>query len=247
MINYRQFISNKFLILEDRFEENYWFKLSYQELIYFVKHEELKINKSLTVVTKNSDNSNKYDDIYKYPVTIYCDKEKLIKFFNNQKYKTSLLKDNIFLESIESDEIEDDDILSDEEIQNNLPQESSNDDNNEEVADTVEDTEEKESTEETDNSNESDSTEEQPPEISINEDTIEIPMSVMTGIEVNLKKMTHSLDSDLVNIAKLLDMNTNSLRNKTDQNARDEVKIKFDSLISAFCKKNNIPKNFIED
>lgn len=245
MINYRQFISNKFLILEDRFEENYWFKLSYQELIYFVKHEELKINKSLTVVTKNSDNANKYDDIYKYPVTIYCNKEKLIKFFNDQKYKTSLLKDNIFLESLESDEIQDDDILSDEEIQNNLPEESS-----EETAVVEEDPEEtpsddsdsKEETEKTDAAEQ-----EAPPEISINEDSIEIPMSVITGIEVNLKKMTHSLDSDLMNIAKLLDMNTNSLRNKTDQNARDEVKIKFDSIISAFCKKNNIPKNFIED
>lgn len=246
MINYRQFISNKFLILEDRFEENYWFKLSYQELIYFVKHEELKINKSLTVVTKNSDNANKYDDIYKYPVTIYCDKEKLIKFFNDQKYKTSLLKDNIFLESLQSDEIQDDDILSDEEIQNNLPEESSQEDDDLETTEETPSDDSNATEEETDKTDDSQQ-EEAPPEISINEDSIEIPMSVMTGIEVNLKKMTHSLDSDLMNIAKLLDMNTNSLRNKTDQNARDEVKIKFDSLISAFCKKNNIPKNFIED
>ena len=228
MITYKQFTNNTFLIFEDKLEDTYWFKLSYQELIYLIKHNILKINNTLTVVSRNSKNSNKYNDIYKYPVTIYCDENKFLEFLKSKNYKTSLSKDNIFLESVDSPEMEPDDLLSDEEIQDN----------------TTTDTEEPDISNDTDTQN---STDEIPDEFDINEDNIEIPNNVILGIEVNLKKMTNLLDSDLINIAKMLDINGNKLRNKTDQNARDEVKKCFDDKLTEYCKKNNISKNLIED
>ena len=56
MVSYKQFCKNKFLILlEDRFEDNYWFKLSYQQLIVYIRNGKIPLEKSLILVTKVSE------------------------------------------------------------------------------------------------------------------------------------------------------------------------------------------------
>ena len=249
MVSYKQFCKNKFLILlEDRFEDNYWFKLSYQQLIVYIRNGKIPLEKSLILVTKDSESSSNYKDEFKYPVTIFCEKEKMLDFIKEKHYKTSLSKSNIFSENLlsyikEEDQSDssDDHILSDEEIQSgnssdqtsNETDSSSEDGDNDILSDedilSGNDTESEkpsDSEEDTSSDNEKKTPEEEPPpdEISINEDSLELDTDIITGLEVNFKKMINLLDADVQKIAKILNLKLSFTKNKTDQSIRQKIK-----------------------
>ncbi len=258
MISFRCFIKNKFLILEDRFVDSYWFKISYEELLQILEESKLSLKKNLFLVTKNSEHSDIYKDDYEFPVTIYCEKEKIISFIKDNDYNSSLTKKSIFSEAKEEeDDTEDDSVLEDsEETEPSLEdsedlfssgdseaegEETPEEEPEEEVA--KEETPKKEEEPEEDDEEE---TSEPPDEISINENSIELDVNIILAIEVNLIGMAFFLDKETSKFIKLLNMKI-STKNKPDDVIRKQIAEVYKEKVIAFSEQNNITTNFIEE
>lgn len=233
------------LLLENKLTDDYWLKISYDDLLYLIKTNKLRNKKNILFVTKSSDHSSIYNDIYEYPVSIYFDKMKLYRLIIDKDYKSSIDKDDSINEEIETtddhfDEIDttddnnqdisDDDLLNDSEL---------NDSNNKDVN--------SDNTKNADKENLNDKTvDELPEEISINEKEVDInPKDNIKIIEIDLERINHLLDREVLNISKLLNI-SRSIKNKSYKESRDKISEKFKSVTSDFCSLNNIVINFIE-
>ena len=233
------------LLLENKLTDDYWLKLSYDDLLYLIKTNKLRNKKNILFVTKSSDHSNIYNDIYEYPVSIYFDKMKLYQLIIDKDYKSSIDKDDSINEEIETtddhfneidttdnnnQDISDDDLLNDSEL---------NDSNNKDVN--------SDNTKNADKENLNDKTvDELPEEISINEKEVDInPKDNIKIIEIDLERIDHLLDREVLNISKLLNI-SRSIKNKSYKESRDKISDKFKSVTSDFCSLNNIVINFIE-
>ena len=233
------------LLLENKLTDDYWLKISYDDLLYLIKTNKLRNKKNILFVTKSSDHSNIYNDIYEYPVSIYFDKMKLYQLIIDKDYKSSIDKDDSINEEIETtddhfneidttdnnnQDISDDDLLNDSEL---------NDSNNKDVN--------SDNTKNADKENLNDKTvDELPEEISINEKEVDInPKDNIKIIEIDLERIDHLLDREVLNISKLLNI-SRSIKNKSYKESRDKISDKFKSVTSDFCSLNNIVINFIE-
>lgn len=233
------------LLLENKLTDDYWLKISYDDLLYLIKTNKLRNKKNILFVTKSSDHSNIYNDIYEYPVSIYFDKMKLYQLIIDKDYKSSIDKDDSINEEIETtddhfneidttdnnnQDISDDDLLNDSEL---------NDSNNKDVN--------SDNTKNADKENLNDKTvDELPEEISINEKEVDInPKDNIKIIEIDLERIDHLLDREVLNISKLLNI-SRSIKNKSYKESRDKISEKFKSVTSDFCSLNNIVINFIE-
>ena len=233
------------LLLENKLTDDYWLKISYDDLLYLIKTNKLRNKKNILFVTKSSDHSNIYNDIYEYPVSIYFDKMKLYQLIIDKDYKSSIDKDDSINEEIETtddhfneidttdnnnQDISDDDLLNDSEL---------NDSNNKDVN--------SDNTKNADKENLNDKTvDELPEEISINEKEVDInPKDNIKIIEIDLERIDHLLDREVLNISKLLNI-SRSIKNKSYKASRDKISEKFKSVTSDFCSLNNIVINFIE-
>lgn len=254
MISFRCFIKNKFLILEDRFVDNYWFKISHEELLQILDESKLSLKKNLFLVTKNSEHSDIYKDDYKFPVTIYCEKEKIISFIKDNDYNSSLTKKSIFSEAKEED-VEDDGVLEDsneeepsledsEDLFSSGDSEESLESSKEE--ETPKEDEETPSKDEEETPKEEDSDSEPPDEISINENSIELDVNIILAIEVNLTGIAFFLDKEASKFIKLLNMKI-STKNKPDDVIRKQITEVYKEKVIAFSEQNNITTNFIEE
>lgn len=252
MISFRCFIKNKFLILEDRFVDNYWFKISYEELLQILEESKLSLEKNLFLVTKNSEHSDIYKDDYKFPVTIYCEKEKIISFIKDNDYNSSLSKKSIFSEAKEEDNTtENDGVLEDsEEAEPSLEDSedlfSSGDSEEAEEEDVAEEETPKKEEEPKEDDTEDEEDSEPPDEISINENSIELNVNIILAIEVNLTGIAFFLDTKASKFIKLLNMKI-STKNKPDDVIRKQIAEIYKEKIIAFSKQNNITTNFIEE
>jgi hypothetical protein len=263
MISFRCFIKNKFLILEDRFVDNYWFKISHEELLQILDESKLSLEKNLFLVTKNSEHSDIYKDDYKFPVTIYCEKEKIISFIKDNDYNSSLTKKSIFSEAKEEEEndTEEDGVLEDSEVDEGEPSLEDSEDlfssgdaeeeelNVEEPSNPEEETpkdEEEPPSEEEPKEEEADDDTEPPDEISINENSIELDVNIILAIEVNLTGISFFLDKETSKFIKLLNMKI-STKNKPDDVIRKQIAEVYKEKVISFSEQNNITTNFIEE
>lgn len=257
MISFRCFIKNKFLILEDRFVDNYWFKISYEELLQILEESKLSLKKNLFLVTKNSEHSDIYKDDYEFPVTIYCEKEKIISFIKDNDYNSSLTKKSIFSEAKEEDDTEEDDsVLEDSEEAEPSLEDSEDlfssgdsekeDSTKEEKPEENADAEKEEETPKKDTDNTEEETSEPPDEISINENSIELDVNIILAIEVNLTGIAFFLDTEASKFIRLLNMKI-STKNKPDDVIRKQISEVYKEKVIAFSEQNNITTNFIEE
>ncbi len=241
------------LLLENKLTDDYWLKVSYDDLLYLIKTNKLRNKRNILFVTKSSDHSSIYNDIYEFPVSIYFDKLKLYQLIIDKNYKSSIDKDNtddkdnaekLLDEEIETtndhfDEIDpnddsnfdisDNDLLNNSELNDSTDNDTSNikeDDNKKEVSDKTID--------------------ELPSEISINEKEVDIdPKNNIKIIEIDLERIGHLLDKEVSNISKMLNI-SRTIKNKSYKESRDKVREKFKSMTSDFCSANNIVINFID-
>lgn len=252
MISYNCFIKNKFLILEDRFVDNYWFKISHEELLQILDESKLSLKKNLFLVTKNSEHADIYKDDYEFPVTIYCDKEKIISFIKDNDYNSSLKKKSIFSEEKEEDVVDEEEPLDDsedlfssgdseEETSNSTESEAPQDSEKEEDLDSSTPDDEEEPKED----DEEESTE-PPDEISINENSIELNVDIILAIEVNLTGIAFFLDKEASKFTNLLNIKI-STKNKPDDVIRKQLAEAYKEKVIAFSEQNNITTNFIEE
>lgn len=249
--SFKELQSEVSLLLENKLIDDYWLKISYDDFLYLVKTNKLKNKKNILFVTKSSDHSSIYNDIYEFPVSIYFDKMKLYQLIIDKNYKSSLDKEdneNNINEEIETandnfDEIDtmddsnldvsSDDLLNDSELQNNNKEDNSEDNNL------------KDDTDKNDKSIEK-TIDEFPDEISVNEKELDInPKDIIKIIEIDLERINHLLDKEVVNISKMLNI-SRSIKNKSYKESRDKISEKFKSIASDFSSLNNIVINFIE-
>ena len=233
------------LLLENKLTDDYWLKLSYDDLLYLIKTNKLRNKKNILFVTKSSDHSNIYNDIYEYPVSIYFDKMKLYQLIIDKDYKSSIDKDESINEEIETTNDHFDEI----DTTDNNNQDISNDDllNDSELNDQNDKNVNSDNTKNDDKENLNDKTvDELPEEISINEKEVDIdPKDNIKIIEIDLERIDHLLDREVLNISKLLNI-SRSIKNKSYKESRDKISDKFKSVTSDFCSLNNIVINFIE-
>ena len=236
------------LLLENKLTDDYWLKISYDDLLYLIKNNKLRNKKNILFVTKSSDHSSIYNDIYEYPVSIYFDKMKLYKLIIDKDYKSSIDKETD--EKAINEEIETiDDHLDEIDTTNDSNLDISDDDllNNSDLNDSNDTNTNSDNTKNDDKKNLNDkSLEELPEEISINEKEIDIdPKDNIKIIEIDLERINHLLDREVVNISKLLNI-SRSIKNKSYKESRDKISEKFKSITSDFCSLNNIVINFID-
>jgi len=233
MISFYKFKQNRFLILESRFEDTYWFRITYEDLMDLIETNTLNIKKSLFLVTKSSENHDVYNDEFLNPVTIYLDKEKTLSFLETNKYKTSISKGkNLFSESeedptadIANTKIEDFDF----DTANN--KENTDDTlTNDDLSEQPEETPEKEL----------------PDEIVVNEKSIKFDPDIILGIEVSLKKLYNLLDNEFNLMLKKLNLRSNFV-SKNDNDKREELAKIVIEKIDEYCSNNNITKNYIKE
>ncbi|MCA9496711.1 MAG: hypothetical protein KC589_07215 [Nanoarchaeota archaeon] len=233
------------LLLENKLTDDYWLKLSYDDLLYLIKNNKLRNKKNILFVTKSSDHSSIYNDIYEYPVSIYFDKMKLYKLIIDKEYKSSIDKDDSINEEIETtndhfdeidtnndldSDIKDDDLLTNTEI------------NNTEINDLNSDKKEVDTKEKQNDI----SLEDLPEEISINEKEVDIdPKNNIKIIEIDLERIDHLLDKEVISLSKMLNI-SRSIKNKSYEESRNKIAEKFKSVTSDFCSLNNIVINFID-
>lgn len=233
------------LLLENKLTDDYWLKLSYDDLLYLIKTNKLRNKKNILFVTKSSDHSNIYNDIYEYPVSIYFDKMKLYQLIIDKEYKSSIDKDDSINEEIETtndhfdeidtnndldSDIKDDDLLTNTEI------------NNTEINDLNSDKKEVDTKEKQNDI----SLEDLPEEISINEKEVDIdPKNNIKIIEIDLERIDHLLDKEVISLSKMLNI-SRSIKNKSYEESRNKIAEKFKSVTSDFCSLNNIVINFID-
>lgn len=232
IISYKQFQQNRFLILESRFKETFWFRITYNELLNLMETGEISTAGSLFLVTKDSDNSESYDDEFLLPITLYLDKEKTIKFLEDNNYKTSISKNSDFFK--ESDENFDD--LNNEETSEEIPEEETP--NTSDVEEEVPE----EDTEETSD----DIEEEIPDEITINEHKFKLDPEIIIGMEIFLKKLENLLDNEFNKLLSQLKLK-NKFSNMNDIDKRKKLQDIFVEKIDTYCASNNIIKNYIKD
>ena len=233
------------LLLENKLTDDYWLKLSYDDLLYLIKTNKLRNKKNILFVTKSSDHSNIYNDIYEYPISIYFDKMKLYQLIIDKDYKSSIDKDDSINEEIETtndhfdeidtnndldSDIKDDDLLTNTEI------------NNTEINDLNSDKKEVDTKEKQNDI----SLEDLPEEISINEKEVDIdPKNNIKIIEIDLERIDHLLDKEVISLSKMLNI-SRSIKNKSYEESRNKIAEKFKSVTSDFCSLNNIVINFID-
>ena len=233
------------LLLENKLTDDYWLKISYDDLLYLIKNNKLRNKKNILFVTKSSDHSNIYNDIYEYPVSIYFDKMKLYKLIIDKEYKSWIDKDDSINEEIETtndhfdeidtnndldSDIKDDDLLTNTEI------------NNTEINDLNSDKKEVDTKEKQNDI----SLEDLPEEISINEKEVDIdPKNNIKIIEIDLERIDHLLDKEVISLSKMLNI-SRSIKNKSYEESRNKIAEKFKSVTSDFCSLNNIVINFID-
>ena len=233
------------LLLENKLTDDYWLKLSYDDLLYLIKTNKLRNKKNILFVTKSSDHSNIYNDIYEYPISIYFDKMKLYQLIIDKEYKSSIDKDDSINEEIETtndhfdeidtnndldSDIKDDDLLTNTEI------------NNTEINDLNSDKKEVDTKEKQNDI----SLEDLPEEISINEKEVDIdPKNNIKIIEIDLERIDHLLDKEVISLSKMLNI-SRSIKNKSYEESRNKIAEKFKSVTSDFCSLNNIVINFID-
>lgn len=233
------------LLLENKLTDDYWLKISYDDLLYLIKTNKLRNKKNILFVTKSSDHSNIYNDIYEYPISIYFDKMKLYQLIIDKEYKSSIDKDDSINEEIETtndhfdeidtnndldSDIKDDDLLTNTEI------------NNTEINDLNSDKKEVDTKEKQNDI----SLEDLPEEISINEKEVDIdPKNNIKIIEIDLERIDHLLDKEVISLSKMLNI-SRSIKNKSYEESRNKIAEKFKSVTSDFCSLNNIVINFID-
>lgn len=233
------------LLLENKLTDDYWLKLSYDDLLYLIKTNKLRNKKNILFVTKSSDHSNIYNDIYEYPISIYFDKMKLYQLIIDKEYKSSIDKDDSINEEIETtndhfdeidtnndldSDIKDDDLLTNTEI------------NNTEINDLNSDKKEVDTKEKQNDI----SLEDLPEEISINEKEVDIDLkNNIKIIEIDLERIDHLLDKEVISLSKMLNI-SRSIKNKSYEESRNKIAEKFKSVTSDFCSLNNIVINFID-
>lgn len=235
MISFYKFKQNRFLILESRFEDTYWFRITYEDLLDLVETNTLIIKKSLFLVTKTSENHEVYNDEFLNPVTIYLDKEKTLSFLETNKYKTSISKGkNLFAES-EEDPTADIDNAKIEDFNFDAPENKETSELDEPLTNDEPSEQPKETPEE-----------ELPDEIVVNEKSIKFDPDIILGIEVSLKKLYNLLDNEFTLMLKKLKLRSNFV-SKNDNDKRDELAKIVIEKIDEYCSNNNITKNYIKE
>lgn len=230
IISYKEFQRNRFLILESRFQETFWFRITYEELLNLMTTGEIKTAGSLFLVTKDSENAEAYDDEFLLPIILYLDKEKTIKYLKDNNYKTSISKNSDFFKESEDptldvgDETFDDlNLDNSEETPENVPEEP---DVPEDDVETPE--------------------EEIPDEITVNEYKIKLDPDIIIGMEIFLKKFENLLDNEFNKLVSQLQLK-NKFNNANDIDKRKKLQDIMIGKIDSYCTSNNIIKNYIKD
>lgn len=242
LITYKLFKQNPSMLFENNLSnDKYWFGLDFKEFLKYTQDLFLKTEDNLIFVSEFSENNSLYKDKYRFPILVYCEKNKVLDFFKNSSIQTTLNESPPQEDSpeiISKNDLEDDDTKLDDVKDTN----DDNDDNdNIESSSTEEVPSENKDLEKEDDSEEEEK--EPPEEITINTNNFKFNTSVIASLDIDVSSINTMLDRDTKELLKLLKLKVQN-KKVSDELIRERINDKFKIVVTDFCKKNNIIINF---